>query len=94
MNPRKENIMDIRVINGGGNVINVSRMHISTNWQYLVALTEDMKSTITIERCKDEEEAKTFLRWIKEAIKCGLEEESDNILIDLEEKEDGKRQDS
>lgn len=86
--------MDIRVINGEGEIVNVSRMHITTNGQYLVALTEDMKSTITIERCKDEEEAKTFLRWIKEAIKCAMEEESDNILIDLEEKEDGKQQDS
>lgn len=94
MNPRKENIMDIRVINGEGEIVNVSRMHITTNGQYLVALTEDMKSTITIERCKDEEEAKTFLRWIKEAIKCAMEEESDNILIDLEEKDNGKQQDS
>ena len=88
--------MDIRVINGEGNVMNVSRMHIGTNGQYLVGLTEDMQKTITIERCKDEEEATQFLRWIKEAIKCGLEEESDNVLIDLESEdaEDGKRQDS
>jgi len=86
--------MDIRVINGEGNVINISRMHITTNGQYLIALTEDMKSTITIERCKDEGEATQFLRWIKEAIKCAMEEESDNILIDLEEKDNGKQQDS
>lgn len=86
--------MDIRVINGEGEIVNVSRMHIAVNGQYLIALTEDMKSTITIERCKNEEEAKTFLRWIKEAIKCAMEEESDNILIDLEEKDNGKQQDS
>ena len=87
--------MDIRIINGEGEIVNVSRMHITVNNQYLIALTEDMKSTITIERCKDEEEATQFLRWIKEAIKCGLEEESDNVLIDLESEdaEDGKRQD-
>lgn len=83
--------MDIRVIDGEGNVINVSRMHIKTNGQYLVALTEDMKSTITIERCKDEGEATQFLRWIKEAIKCSLEEESDNVLIDLESEQAGKK---
>lgn len=86
--------MDIRVINGEGEIVNVSRMHITVNGQYLIALTEDMKGTITIERCKNEEEAKTFLRWIKEAIKCAMEEESDNILIDLEEKDNGKQQDS
>jgi ArsR family metal-binding transcriptional regulator len=88
--------MDIRVINGEGEIVNVSRMHITVNNQYLIALTEDMKSTITIERCKDEEEATQFLRWIKEAIKCAMEEESDNVLIDLESEdaEDGKRQDS
>lgn len=82
--------MDIRVINGEGEIVNVSRMHITKNGQYLVALTEDMQKTITIERCKDEGETAQLLRWIKEAIKSAIEEESNNILIDLEEEQGSK----
>lgn len=79
--------MDIRIINGDGNIMNISRMHLEARDKYLIALTEDVNQEVLIETCRNEEEAEQFLNWIKEAIKTALEEESDNVLIDLEEKE-------
>lgn len=86
--------MDIRIINGDGNIMNVSRMHLEARDKYLIALTEDVNQEVLIETCRNEEEAEQFINWIKEAIKFAMEEESNNVLIDLEEKEDGKQQNS
>lgn len=96
--------MDIRIINSEGDIINISKMHVTTQGKYLVALTKNMQNTITIERCESEEEATGYLDGIKDAIKVAIEEDSDNVLVDLEGKEYeckceggckcGKRQDS
>ena len=76
--------MDIRIINGEGQVINVSRMHIIARNVFLVGLTEDMEKEVLIERCGSKEEALAYLDAVKEAIKAGQEEEVGSVLIDLE----------
>ena len=82
--------MDIRLINSNGEIMNISRLHISARGNYLIGLTEDMNKEVLLERCQTEEEASAYLDGIKEAIKTALEEESDNVIIDLEDKADGK----
>lgn len=76
--------MDIRIINGEGQVINVSRMHIIARNVFLVGLTEDMEKEVLIERCRSKEEAISYLDAVKDAIKVGQEEQIGSVLIDLE----------
>lgn len=76
--------MDIRVINGEGQIINVTNLHILARNVFLVGLTENMKEEVLIERCKSKEEALAYLDAVKEAVKAGQEEQSESILIDLE----------
>ena len=82
--------MDIRLINSNGDIMNVSRLHISVRGNYLIGLTEDMNKEVLLERCQTEEEAIAYLDGIKGAIKTGLEEETSDVIIDLEDKADGK----
>ena len=79
--------MDIRIINGEGEIINVTRLHIMARNVFLVGLTEEMDKEIPIERCKSKEEAVFYLDVVKEAIKAGQEENVGSVLIDLECKE-------
>lgn len=78
--------MDIRIINGEGKIMNVSRMHMEVTGEYLIGLTEDMQQVV-IERCRSNEEAVGYLDGIKDAIKVAIEEDTDNVLVDLEGKE-------
>ena len=86
----KEKNMDIRLINSNGDIMNISRLHISVRGNYLIGLTEDMNKEVLLERCQTEKEALAYLDGIKEAIKTGLEEETSDVIIDLEGKADGK----
>ena len=85
--------MDIRLINGDGDIMNASRLHITVRGNYLVGLTEDMNKEVLLERCKTEEEALANLDGIKGVIKEAIETGSDHILINFESKKeeaDGK----
>lgn len=81
--------MDIRIINSEGEIINATRLHLKARNVFLIGLTENMEQEILIERCKSREEAVAYLDAIKDAVKLGIEEESENILVDLEGKEYG-----
>lgn len=78
--------MDIRLINSDGDIMNISRLHITVRGNYLIGLTEDTKTEVLIEVCRSEEEASALLDGIKEVLKTALEEEKDNVIIDLEGK--------
>lgn len=83
--------MDIRIINRDGRLYNVSRMHLSVSTRYLIALTEDYRDSVTIEQCKNEEEANDLIDSIIKVIKGESYFKKDNIIIDLrKEPEDGK----
>ena len=78
--------MDIRIINSKGDIINASRLSITTNSRWLIGLTEESKQVL-IEDCRNEEEAVAYLDAVKGAIKVGQEEQLGSVLIDLEGKE-------
>lgn len=72
--------MDIRVINKAKEIINVSRLSITTQGKWLIGLTE-RGETVRIEEYESKEEAQDKLEAFGMEIEAAMENKQENVLI-------------
>lgn len=73
--------MDIRIIDGR-RIVNVSRLSLEVQGQYIVGLTDEGKQVL-VKRCLDEQEGEKLMDRIEERIKEGTQYGKESIVIDL-----------
>jgi hypothetical protein len=72
--------MDIRVINKAKEIVNVSRLSITTQGKWLIGLTE-RGETVRIEEYESKEEAQDRLEAFGMKIEAAMENKQENVLI-------------
>ena len=76
--------MDIRVVNRGNEVINVSRLNIMAEGKYILGKSEK-NDVVVVERFESEEKAKEEMSKVIWVIEKANEVKQESIIIDFRE---------
>lgn len=75
--------MDIRIIDGR-RIVNVSRLSLEVQEEYVVGLTDEGKE-MNVKKCLDEQEANKLMEKIIKRVKEAAQYGKESVVIDLEE---------